>query len=64
LLPTAPQCGLAQLPKDPFMIILSSSFLIDVQQSYQSGLSQLAMAKKLVSDVGVERGLQQHKRRD
>ncbi len=46
------------------MIILSSSFLIDVQQSYQSGLSQLAMAKKLVSDVGVERGLQQHKRRD
>jgi hypothetical protein len=41
------QCGLAQLPKDPFMIILYSSFLIDVQSSYQSGYSVLQAAKKI-----------------
>ncbi|GFH25993.1 uncharacterized protein HaLaN_24060, partial [Haematococcus lacustris] len=35
------QCGIAQRPKDPFMIVLISSFLIDVQSSYQSGYSQL-----------------------
>jgi hypothetical protein len=31
--------GMAQLPRSPYMIILYSSFLIDVQTSYQSGYS-------------------------
>jgi hypothetical protein len=35
------QCALAQLPKDPYAIVLHSSFLIDVQGSYQSGYTAL-----------------------
>jgi hypothetical protein len=41
-----PQCALVQLPKDPYIIVLHSSFLIDVQGSYQSGYSALQAAKK------------------
>ncbi|KAG2488179.1 hypothetical protein HYH03_013320 [Edaphochlamys debaryana] len=40
------KAGITQLPHDPRMIILSSSFLIDVQGSYQSGYTQLQAAKK------------------
>jgi hypothetical protein len=29
------------MPKEPYMVILYSSFLIDVQSSYQSGYTQL-----------------------
>ena len=39
--------GLAQLPTDPYMVIIFSSFLIDVLGSYQSGHSQLQSAKKM-----------------
>ena len=35
------KAGLAQLPGDAFMAILYSNFLIDVQGSYQSGVTQL-----------------------
>jgi hypothetical protein len=38
---------MVQLPKDPFMVILYSSFLMDVQNSYHSGYTQLQAAKKL-----------------
>jgi hypothetical protein len=41
------QAGIGQLPKDPFMVILYSSFLMDVLSSYQSGYTQLQAAKKL-----------------
>ncbi len=41
------QVGLAQLPEDPFMVILYSSFLIDVQSSSQSGYAALKSARKL-----------------
>jgi hypothetical protein len=41
------KAGLNQLPNNPYMIILSSSFLIDVLGSYQSGHSQLQSAKKM-----------------
>ncbi|KXZ43615.1 hypothetical protein GPECTOR_85g345 [Gonium pectorale] len=40
------KAGMLQLPQDPQMIILYSSFLIDVQGSYQSGYTQLQTAKK------------------
>ncbi|GLC70645.1 hypothetical protein PLESTF_001017600 [Pleodorina starrii] len=40
------KAGMIQLPQDPQMIILYSSFLIDVQGSYQSGYTQLQNAKK------------------
>ncbi|KXZ55666.1 hypothetical protein GPECTOR_2g1216 [Gonium pectorale] len=45
------KAGMLQLPQDPRedgfqMIILYSSFLIDVQGSYQSGYTQLQTAKK------------------
>jgi hypothetical protein len=43
----APQVGVGQLPQDPFMIILNSTFLMDVQSSYQSGYAQLQVARKL-----------------
>jgi hypothetical protein len=36
-----------QLPKDPYIIVLHSSFLIDVQGSYQSGYTALQAAKKM-----------------
>jgi hypothetical protein len=36
-----------QLPNDAFMIILYSSFLIDIKGGFQSGLIELANAKKL-----------------
>ena len=35
-----------QIPNNPYMILLYSSFLIDVQGSYQSGYGQLQVAKK------------------
>lgn len=35
------KAGMAQLPNDPYMILLYSSFLIDVQTSYQSGYTIL-----------------------
>jgi hypothetical protein len=38
---TVIQAGITQLPKDPFMVILYSTFLMDVQSSYQSGYTQL-----------------------
>ena len=38
--------GMQQLPNNPYMIILNSSFLIDVLGSYQSGYSELQTAKK------------------
>ena len=40
------KAGMAQLPNDAFMIILFSSYLIDVKGSYQSGLLELNAAKK------------------
>ncbi|KAG2501688.1 hypothetical protein HYH03_000190 [Edaphochlamys debaryana] len=40
------KAGMMELPTDPRMIILYSSFLIDVQGSYQSGYTQLQTAKK------------------
>ncbi|KAL6764360.1 hypothetical protein V8C86DRAFT_1584223 [Haematococcus lacustris] len=40
------KAGLIQLPADPYMIILYSSFLIDVQSSTQSGFTQLQAAKR------------------
>ncbi|KXZ55668.1 hypothetical protein GPECTOR_2g1218 [Gonium pectorale] len=40
------KAGMLQLPQDPQMIVLYSSFLIDVQGSYQSGYTQLQTAKK------------------
>ena len=40
------RAGMQQLPNNPYMIILNSSFLIDVMGSYQSGYSELQMAKK------------------
>ena len=40
------KAGMQQLPNNPYMIILYSSFLIDVQGSYQSGYVQLQTAKK------------------
>jgi hypothetical protein len=38
------QAGITQLPKDPFMVILYSTFLMDVQSSYQSGYTQLQVS--------------------
>ena len=43
-----PQVGIAQMPKDPFMMILHSSFLMDVLSSYQSGYSQLQVRVALM----------------
>jgi hypothetical protein len=40
------QAGMEQLPGNAFMIILYSSFLIDVKDGFQSGLSELAAARK------------------
>ena len=40
------RAGIQQLPNDPYMIILYSSYLIDVLGSYQSGYGQLQLAKK------------------
>lgn len=40
------KAGMQQLNNNPYMIILFSSFLIDVQGSYQSGYAQLQQAKK------------------
>ena len=40
------RAGMQQLPNNPYMILLYSSFLIDVQGSYQSGYGQLQAAKK------------------
>ncbi|KAJ9519441.1 hypothetical protein QJQ45_023173, partial [Haematococcus lacustris] len=45
--PAVLQAGLVMLSKDPMMVILYSSFLIDVQSSYQSGYTQLQGAKRL-----------------
>ena len=36
-----------QLPSSGYMAIMHSSFLIDVQGSYQSGYTQLQAAKKM-----------------
>jgi hypothetical protein len=47
--PTPLQCVLAQLPKDPYAIILHSSFLIDVQGSYQSGYTALQVTMQSVA---------------
>ena len=41
------RAGMIQLPTNPYMVILSSCFLIDVLGSYQSGHSQLQLAKKM-----------------
>ncbi len=41
------KAGLSQLQGKPWMIILASSFQLDVLGSYQSGYSQLQAAKKL-----------------
>ena len=41
------KAGLNQLPTNAYMVILSSSFLIDVLGSYQTGHSQLQSAKKM-----------------
>ncbi|KAG2430819.1 hypothetical protein HXX76_009795 [Chlamydomonas incerta] len=43
---TVVKAGMTQLSTKPQMIILYSSFLIDVQGSYQSGYTQLQAAKK------------------
>ncbi|KAG2445088.1 hypothetical protein HYH02_008955 [Chlamydomonas schloesseri] len=43
---TVVKAGMTQLSSKPTMIILYSSFLIDVQGSYQSGYTQLQAAKK------------------
>ncbi|KAJ9530284.1 hypothetical protein QJQ45_023567, partial [Haematococcus lacustris] len=43
---TIMKIGMAQLPSNPYVILLYASFLIDVQQSYQSGYSVLQQAKK------------------
>ncbi|GFH31904.1 tiny macrocysts protein B, partial [Haematococcus lacustris] len=43
---TIMKVGMAQLPSNPYVILLYASFLIDVQQSYQSGYSVLQQAKK------------------
>ena len=40
------KAGMFQLQCDAYMIILYSSFLIDVKGSYQSGLLELSAAKK------------------
>jgi hypothetical protein len=48
---TVIQAGISQLPKDPFMVILHSSFLMDVQSSYQTGYTQLQVAKKLDTNL-------------
>jgi hypothetical protein len=40
------RAGMQQLPNNPYMILLYSSFLIDVQGSFQSGYGQLQAAKK------------------
>ncbi|GAX73347.1 hypothetical protein CEUSTIGMA_g800.t1 [Chlamydomonas eustigma] len=40
------KAGMEQLPGDAFMIILYSSFLIDVKKGYQSGLVELNAARK------------------
>ena len=40
------RAGIQQMPNDPYMIILYSSYLIDVLGSYQSGYGQLQLAKK------------------
>ncbi|GFR47567.1 hypothetical protein Agub_g9292 [Astrephomene gubernaculifera] len=40
------KAGMTQLPHDSMMIILYSSFLIDVQGSYQSGYAQLQAVKQ------------------
>ncbi|GAX73363.1 hypothetical protein CEUSTIGMA_g816.t1 [Chlamydomonas eustigma] len=45
------KAGMEQLPGDVFMIILYSSFLIDVKDSFQSGLTELAAARK--ADKGI-----------
>lgn len=41
------KAGMVLLSKQPFMIIIYSSFLIDVQTGYQSGYTKLQTAKKL-----------------
>ena len=41
------KAGMDQLPGQPYMVILFSSFLIDVLGSNQSGHSQLQAAKKM-----------------
>lgn len=41
------RAGLVQLPKEPYITILYSSFLMEVQNSYQSGYAQLQAAKKM-----------------
>ncbi|GAX73364.1 hypothetical protein CEUSTIGMA_g817.t1 [Chlamydomonas eustigma] len=40
------KAGMEQLPGNAFMIILYSSFLIDVKDGFQSGLTELAAARK------------------
>ncbi|PNH09202.1 Tiny macrocysts protein B, partial [Tetrabaena socialis] len=40
------KAGMTQLPQDPYMIVLFSSFLIDVQGSYQSGYTQLQASRR------------------
>ncbi|PNH01578.1 Tiny macrocysts protein B [Tetrabaena socialis] len=40
------KAGMVQMPNDALMIIIYSSFLIDVQGSYQSGYAQLQGAKQ------------------
>lgn len=41
------QYGITQMPKSAYMIILYSSFLLDVQNSYQSGYSQLQVGENM-----------------
>ena len=45
------RAGIQQMPNDPYMTILYSSYLIDVLGSYQSGYGQLQMAKKADPDL-------------
>ena len=40
------RAGMQQLPNNPYMILLYSSFLIDAHGSVQSGYGQLQVAKK------------------
>ncbi len=49
------KAGKTELPNSPYMTILWSSFLIDVQESYISGYGQVQAAKKMSNLSVIER---------
>jgi hypothetical protein len=46
------KAGLTELPKSMFMIVFHSSFLIEVQSSYQSGYTALQVGPEIQASSG------------